>query len=172
MFLSICQSFLIALSKWMKNWDDKINNHGHNKLLKDGRKNIPPGASPPPPFLCSFSFWVANKALIGASSLTPTPGIVWIKLIACSIKPSLKAKITKSFWICILMMALPMSVAPKNVQNGTRKWPHVIPARSNKGLGMEAQRRMPMNPTFCTAHCTLYFHLSTVVIVSGFFSFS
>ena len=29
-----------------------------------------------------------------------------------------------------------MRVAPKKVQNGTRKWPHVMPARSNRGLGM------------------------------------
>jgi len=39
-------------------------------------------------------------------------------------------------WMCILMMALPISVAPKNVPNGTRKWPHVMPARSNRGLGI------------------------------------
>lgn len=38
--------------------------------------------------------------------------------------------------MCILMMAFPMSVAPKKVQNGTRKWPQVIPARSNRGLGI------------------------------------
>ena len=33
-------------------------------------------------------------------------------------------------------MALPIRVAPKNVQKGTRKCPHVIPARSNSGLGI------------------------------------
>lgn len=38
--------------------------------------------------------------------------------------------------ICILMMAFPMRVAPKKVQKGTRKWPQVIPARSNRGLGI------------------------------------
>ena len=54
MFLSICQSFLIALSKWMKNWDDKINNHGHNKLLKDGRKNISAWSIPTTSFLVQF----------------------------------------------------------------------------------------------------------------------
>ena len=36
-------------------------------------------------------------------------------------------------------MALPMSVAPKKVQKGTRKWPHVIPARSNRGFGILAR---------------------------------
>jgi len=39
-------------------------------------------------------------------------------------------------WMCILMMALPISVAPKNEPNGTRKCPHVMPARSNRGLGI------------------------------------
>ena len=29
-----------------------------------------------------------------------------------------------------------MRVAPKKVQNGTRKWPHVMPARSNRGFGI------------------------------------
>ena len=38
--------------------------------------------------------------------------------------------------MCILIIAFPMSVAPKNVQNGTRKWPHVMPARSKRGLGI------------------------------------
>ena len=38
--------------------------------------------------------------------------------------------------MCILTIAFPINVAPKNVQNGTRKCPHVIPARSNRGLGI------------------------------------
>lgn len=38
--------------------------------------------------------------------------------------------------MCILMTAFPMSVAPKKVQKGTKKCPHVIPARSNKGFGI------------------------------------
>ena len=33
-------------------------------------------------------------------------------------------------------MALPIKVAPKNVQNGIKKCPHVMPARSNNGLGI------------------------------------
>ena len=32
-----------------------------------------------------------------------------------------------------------MAVAKKNVVNGMRKWPHVIPAKSNSGFGIEAQ---------------------------------
>lgn len=39
-------------------------------------------------------------------------------------------------WICILIIAFPIRVAPKKVQKGTRKCPHVIPARSNKGFGI------------------------------------
>ena len=38
--------------------------------------------------------------------------------------------------MCILIMALPIIVAPKKVQNGTRKCPQVIPAKSNNGLGI------------------------------------
>jgi hypothetical protein len=34
------------------------------------------------------------------------------------------------------MTAFPIRVAPKKVQKGTKKWPQVIPARSNRGLGI------------------------------------
>lgn len=39
-------------------------------------------------------------------------------------------------WMCILITAFPIKVAPKKVQKGTRKWPQVIPARSNRGFGI------------------------------------
>lgn len=38
--------------------------------------------------------------------------------------------------MCILITAFPIKVAPKKVQKGTRKCPHVIPARSNRGFGI------------------------------------
>jgi hypothetical protein len=38
-------------------------------------------------------------------------------------------------WIETLTIAFPMKVAPKNTVNGTKKWPHKKPARSNKGFG-------------------------------------
>lgn len=44
--------------------------------------------------------------------------------------------------MCILMTAFPMSVAPKKVQNGTKKCPHVIPARSNRGFGIYRKKKM------------------------------
>merc|ERR1711993_34634 len=47
-------------------------------------------------------------------------------------------------------MAFPINVAPKNVQKGTKKWPHVIPAKSNNGFGMEAHAKIPKNPTRST----------------------
>lgn len=47
-----------------------------------------------------------------------------------------------------LTQALPRNVAPKKVANGTRKCPHVIPAKSNNGFGMEANRRIPKKPSF------------------------
>uniref|UniRef100_A0A6B0UHT9 Putative secreted protein n=1 Tax=Ixodes ricinus TaxID=34613 RepID=A0A6B0UHT9_IXORI len=67
---------------------------------------------------------------------------------------------TKSFWMCILMMALPIRVAPKKVQKGTRKWPHVMPARSNSGFGIDAQARIPRNPTLSTSFSTASLALS------------
>lgn len=33
------------------------------------------------------------------------------------------------------MIAFPIIVARKNSQNGIPNWPHIIPARSNKGFG-------------------------------------
>ena len=39
-------------------------------------------------------------------------------------------------WMAALNSAFPMKVAPKKVENGIRKCPHVIPARSNSGLGI------------------------------------
>jgi len=55
-------------------------------------------------------------------------------------------------WMCILMTALPISVAPKNVPNGTRKCPHVMPARSNRGLGI--WNRPPARRSFSKASIT------------------
>lgn len=54
-----------------------------------------------------------------------------------------------------------MRVAPKNVQKGIKKWPQVIPARSNSGLGMDAQARMPKKPTFSTRVLIQIFVLAT-----------
>lgn len=46
------------------------------------------------------------------------------------------------------MIALPMKVAVKNFLNGIRKCPQVIPAKSNKGLGIDAHRRIVIKPYF------------------------
>jgi len=46
------------------------------------------------------------------------------------------------------MIALPTKVAEKNVLKGIRKCPQVIPAKSNRGLGMEAQAKIVANPYF------------------------
>jgi len=47
-----------------------------------------------------------------------------------------------------LIIAFPMKVAPKNVLKGILKCPQVIPARSNRGLGIEAQAKIAQNPYF------------------------
>ncbi len=115
-----------------------------------------------PTFLCNFSFCFTSNSLKGPSSLSPTQGKRWIWDTAYATRLSLKAVITNNFWIkkklywmnskqsicpknklekqptwmCILMTAFPMSVAPKKVQKGTRKWPHVMPAKSKSGFGI------------------------------------
>lgn len=60
----------------------------------------------------------------------------------------LQIVITNSIWICTFMMAFPINVGTKNFLKGIRKWPQVIPAKSKSGFGMDAQRRMVINPYF------------------------
>ncbi len=59
-----------------------------------------------------------------------------MKSTAFSILPSELTAITTNCWMCTFISAFPMHVAPKNVLNGTRKCPHVMPARSNNGFGI------------------------------------
>lgn len=47
-----------------------------------------------------------------------------------------------------LMIAFPINVAVKNFLNGILKCPQVIPAKSNNGLGMEAQSKIVIKPYF------------------------
>ena len=46
------------------------------------------------------------------------------------------------------MIALPIKVAEKKVLKGILKCPLVIPARSKRGLGIEAHTRMAQKPYF------------------------
>lgn len=45
-------------------------------------------------------------------------------------------------WICTLIMAFPMKVAKKKVKKGIFKLPQVIPAKSKRGLGIDASKRI------------------------------
>ena len=54
----------------------------------------------------------------------------------------------KNIWMCIFMTAFPIRTAEKNVSKGILKCPLVIPARSNRGLGIEAQAKMAQKPYF------------------------
>ena len=45
-------------------------------------------------------------------------------------------------------MAFPMKVAEKNVLKGILKWPLAIPARSNRGLGIDAAHNIAQKPYF------------------------
>lgn len=44
------------------------------------------------------------------------------------------------------MIALPMNVGTKNFLNGILKCPHVIPAKSNNGFGIDAHNKIVMKP--------------------------
>jgi len=46
------------------------------------------------------------------------------------------------------MNAFPITVAPKKVQNDIKKCPQVMPAKSNKGLGMLAHNNTVKNAFF------------------------
>jgi len=54
----------------------------------------------------------------------------------------------RSTWIETFIRALPIAVARKKVLNGIRKCPHIMPARSKSGLGIEAHRSTTMNAFF------------------------
>jgi len=69
---------------------------------------------------CNFSFCSMKYFFNGSWNLIPTNGTAANKLMNLSNSSSLKAIITANCCMCILMTAFPMSVAPKNVQNGMR----------------------------------------------------
>ena len=50
--------------------------------------------------------------------------------------------------MCTFIMAFPIKVAEKKVLKGIRKWPLAMPAKSKRGLGMEAQAKIAQNPYF------------------------
>lgn len=50
----------------------------------------------------------------------------------------------------VRISTLPMNVAPKNVQNGIRKWPQKMPHRSNARFGQLARNSTPRKPCFCS----------------------
>jgi len=115
-----------------------------------------------PGCLWSRNFCACRNSLNGACRYGPTRGTCLSMATKCSTWCSEKIRTTKniwneklkfsckSTWTCILTNALPIRVAPKKVQNGIRKWPQVMPAKSNSGLGMEANSRMPGKPTRMT----------------------
>lgn len=85
---------------------------------------------------CNLCFWFSKNVVIGACNFLPTPGILPTISSTLAISVSLKATTTNNTCMLILMAALPKRVAPKKVQNGIKKCPHVIPARSNNGFGI------------------------------------
>lgn len=62
------------------------------------------------------------------------------------------------------MIALPIKVAVKNFLNGILKCPHVIPAKSNNGLGIDAHKSIVINPYFCKLSYIITLALSKNVL--------
>ena len=54
----------------------------------------------------------------------------------------------KNICMWTFMIAFPIKTAEKNVLKGILKCPLVIPARSKRGLGIEAQTKMAKKPYF------------------------
>jgi hypothetical protein len=73
-----------------------------------------------------------------------------------------KRVMMKSIWMWTFIRALPRKVAVKKVRKGMRKCPQVMPARSNRGLGMEAHSRTVMNPYLCNICTSSSFNLSII----------
>ena len=65
-------------------------------------------------------------------------------------------------------MAFPIEVAPKNVKNGTPKCPQVKPAKSNKGLGIEAINKTVIKTKFFLCSIISFIFLFTFDIKSNF----
>jgi len=74
----------------------------------------------------------------------------------------------------VLLTAFPSKVAEKKVMNGIPKCPQVIPARSNKGLGIEAQAKIVHHPYFLRflkiANLALSMKVSAIEIRNGEYS--
>jgi len=57
----------------------------------------------------------------------------------------LKIIITNADYIETFIMAFPKKQAPKNVQKGIKNYPQIIPAKSNKGFGIDANKNTVIN---------------------------
>ena len=121
LFLFFVQSFDITLSQAVNYWNYKVGHHREHKLLKYRTKNGTLASSTTPSqllLLFGWKYWSyeiysqnnvhsPNSVLTGASSFGPTAGIWTRRDIAVSRSWLLNARITKIFWMCILMTALP-----------------------------------------------------------------
>jgi hypothetical protein len=67
-----------------------------------------------------------------------------------------------------LIIAFPIKVAVKNVLKGILKWPHVIPAKSKSGFGIEAHAKIVTKPYFYKLSKIIILALS-IKVKFGFF---
>jgi len=74
--------------------------------------------------------------------------------------------------MCTFIIDFPMAVAVKNVRKEIPKLPQVIPAKSNRGFGIEAQRRIAINPYFYKLLYIMIFNLDIKLLSSYISSIS
>ena len=91
-------------------------------------------------FFCDYKLVAADSAILSLTILT-TPRIH-------SKLSFLKMAITNIIWMWTLIIAFPTKVALKKVLKGILKCPQVMPAKSERGLGIDAQARIVPKPYF------------------------
>ena len=108
-------------------------------------------------------FNTAFYFLSASSSALWRKGMLFFKKFKISfIITSEKERITNINYICTFIIDFPIAVAVKKVVNGIKKWPQVIPAKSNKGLGIDAHNSTVMNACFYKLLYISYFNFATV----------
>ena len=70
------------------------------------------------------------------------------KVSNCSTYDSEKTKITRIICKWVFTIDFPNATAEKNFKNGISKYPLNIPAKSNKGLGTEANTNIANQPYY------------------------
>ena len=113
------------------------------------------------------SLWAFKDSSTKVAKPSLTSPISWWRLCNVSF---LNMVMTKSIWMWTLIIAFPINVAVKNFRKEIRKCPHVMPARSKRGFGIDAHKRIVMNPYLYKLSKITIFALSIKLLFSFLFS--